>query len=157
MLKKCAITSWKGPPVGNRPKVSGTSTNWVLNTTHMYNIRADGTGSKLFYVFNKYGIKASGAAMTMTDSVASLKTAFDESFEHEYITLPVFPDDDTSQSTEDRTIPVADFCAAVSDNTSSNRSWVYYSEASKTRMWLVDYTLDQLIYLSDEGSTTSSA
>jgi hypothetical protein len=160
MLIYTIVEKWAGPsPASTRKKkLSSTNTEyWVLNTTHMFNIQANGTGAKLYYVPNLYGIRSHGNYLELSDSVATLRTAFDASYEHEYMTLPVYLNDDTSASTTNIDIPASSVCYAVADDRDSTRTWLTYAEGSKSRTILVDYPLADIVYLADEGSTTSSA
>ena len=151
------VTSWKGPGCGNRTRTSGSSTEWLLNTAHMYNVKDAGDSDvTLYYVDNLYGRNSHGNYVAAGESIADVRTAFDATYQAEYVTLPVYDDDDTSASTDDRDIPAASISRAVADNRDDGRTWLWYCEGEKTIRVLVDYELTQIVDLVDTGTTTTS-
>ena len=154
MFKQCTVTLWKG--IGKRNRVDGSSTEWLLNTRNMYNIQADGSNAKLYFVDNKYGLKSHGDLVKMNETVASLQTAFDVSVNANYISIPVYPSDDTSESTVSRMIPVEDMSRAYADPQNTYRSYVWYSEGEKEVRVLTSYSLLDLYSIIVSGAVTTS-
>lgn len=159
-LAVCTVRKWRGPSPQATYKKKFSSSNtqdWLLNTKQMFKVEDQTSYRSLYYVDNLYGIRQQGNYMELTDTLTLIKTHYNSSYQNEYLQLPVFTDNDPSKSTVNRLIPAESVTAAVADNRASTRSWLWYAEGSKSIKVLVDYTLHQIEYLSDEGSTTSSA
>lgn len=152
------VTKWAGPGVGNRTRVSGSSTEWLLNTAHMFNVQSNGASAvKFYYVDNLYGLKSHGNYVEASETIADVRTAYDATYNAEYITLPVYEDDDITDSVTQRDIPAKSISRAVADNRDSERSWVYYCEGEKTIRVLINYSLAELLDFIDTGSTSTGS
>jgi len=135
MLFKATVKEWRGsdPQITGKKKLSSTNTQeWVLNTNKIFKLEVDGSYCKLRYVDNKYGRRSHGNKMRLEETRATVRTAFDATFAHEYLTLNVYPDEDITKSTVARDIPAEDFNMSVADHRDSTRSWVWYSEGEWT-------------------------
>jgi len=160
MLFKATVSEWKGsdPQYTYKKKLTSTNTQeWVLNTNKVFKLEVDGSYCKLRYVDNKYGMNSHGNKMKLLETVATVRTAFDATYAHEYLTLSVFPSDDITQPTVDRDIPVEDFSQSTEDHRDSDRIWLWYCEGEWTVRVLCDMDLDQLVDLADTGTTTTTS
>ena len=159
MLFQATVSEWKGsdPQYTYKKKLTSTNTQeWVLNTNKVFKLEVDGSYCKLRYVDNKYGMNSHGNKMKLLETVATVRTAFDATLAHEYLTLNVYPSDDITLSTVARDIPAEDFSQATADNRDSTRSWVWYCEGEWTVRVLCDYTLEEIVDVADTGTTTTT-
>jgi hypothetical protein len=159
-LMSCTVSGWSGPTAQATWKKKLSSTNskeMILNTAHMFEVEADGSYAKFKYVNNLYGRRSHGNTMHVLETTASILTGFNVTFENEYLALPIYENEDTSTATVTKYIPAAEVCYAVADERDSTRTWLWYSQGELTVKLLIDYPLADIVYLADEGSTTSSA
>ena len=152
------VTSWKGPGCGNRTRISGSSTEWLLNTAHMFNVKDGGDSDvSFYYVDNLYGLKSHGNYVEADETLADVLTAYDATYNAEYISLPVYEDDDTSVAVTSRVIPAKSISRARADNQNSERSFVWYCEGEKTIRVLINYSIAELLDFIDTGSTSTGS
>lgn len=157
MLFIASVEKWEGIGKGYRVPPGETSVDFILNTENLYKIQSRATTeSKAFYHDNPWDRRKSAGYIELGDTVASVRAAFDRTFASNYITLPVYEDDDTTVATTDRDIPVKTITRAQADSASSDRSYVWYNEGSKEIRVLVNYTLQEIIDVADSGTTSTS-
>jgi hypothetical protein len=151
MLFKDTIEAIKGL---NAP----SATPLVLNTNRigLFKVRAT-TKSDYYYSLNPLDRRYSPLFVHSASSVATLTTALDAALNSNVMVLPVFPNDDSSQSTVTKNIDYADFAYAFTSSANAEHSWViYYSKAFKQHRVLVDQNLDQIIDIAGTGATTTT-
>jgi hypothetical protein len=164
VIFKATVKKWAGPSPNptSKKKLSSTNTaEWILNPTHMFNIQDDSTLTvttvSCYYVNNLHGIRSHGNYMEIDETLATVTTAFDATYENNYIALPVFENDDTTSTAVTRYIPVESISRACVDNTASTtRSRLWYCEGSKEVEVLVDYNLNQIVDVADTNTTTTT-
>jgi hypothetical protein len=113
--------SWK--------RVSGSGTYYCLNTNRVSDIR-DGGGDTctLFYCDNPFDDRDAPHWMKLNKTVASLKNDMDDSVDHAYVTLNIYPENDPTQTPVETTIHIGNFAYSRTDPNSILRSWVTYTE-----------------------------
>jgi hypothetical protein len=131
-----------------RDTTNGTS--YILNTYRLDSIRAHGTAgtqSSLYYFDNPFNHRDSGCYMEVVKTPAELIAYMDTS-QHTHITLPIFPDNDPTNTAVSTTIGTIHFAYAVVHETNSAYSWVTYTDSGLgIHTVLVEYTLAQMIAL----------
>lgn len=130
----------------------------VLNTNRigLFKVRAT-TKSDYYYSLRPQDRRDKPLFLHSASSVATLTTALDAVLNSNVYAMPVFPDDDATQSTVTKNIDYADLAYAIADPNSAQRSYVYYaSKGFKIHRVLVDQNLDQIIDLAATGSTTTT-
>lgn len=151
MLFKDTIVAIKGL---NAPS-TGT---FVLNTNRLglYKVRAT-TKSDYYYTLNPWDRRSKPLFIHSGSAVATLASALDTALNSNVMTLKVYPNDDTTQSTVSKYINYDDFAYAYAYEGDSTKSWVFYtSKAFKMHRVLVDNALDALIDLAATGTTTTT-
>ena len=152
MLFKDTITAVKG--------LNGPSAGvLVLNTNRigLYKVRAT-TKSDYFYSLNQYDRREKPLFFQSSSAVATLTSALDTVLNSNVYAMPVFPDDDITQTPVTKYLNYEDFAYAVAHETHPNLySWVYYvSKAFKLHRVLVNHSLDRIIDVAATGTTTTT-
>lgn len=139
------VMVWQGT---KRVRDAVNGTQYLLNTNRLDSIRAHGASeSSLFYFDDAFNSRDKGAYMEVVKTPAQLITLIDTS-QNKYVTLPIFPDNDTTKTTVNRTFLAKDIAYAVVKYTGSDYSWVTYCDSAfKKYTVLVDYTLAEIIAL----------
>lgn len=128
----------------------------ILNTKYVTGLRTvDTTKSYLLYATAPRDRREIPALIKTTEGIAVYKTAFAATWYANYIDLPVFPEDNTNKTAVSYTFAIESIVYAKSYN--AHVSWVYVQGSGVVTKYLVNYNLDQLIDLSDTGSTTTSS
>ncbi len=147
MLFLETIREWKGLNVP-------TATSVLLNTNRIGLLEADGSNSQFYYTMNPVDRREKASHIKATTTVANIIVAMDDVLSSNAMSLPVFPNDDITQSTVQKYIDYADFAYAVGHATEADKSWVYYySKGFLRHRVLVDYTLAQLESIAETGAT----
>ena len=154
MLVLTNITKWAH--YDGRASTSGSK--WVLNTDNIFNLQTRATTkSKFHYVDNIFDSRRGGKLVHANEAVSTIRTAFDATYNANYLTLPVYTDNNTSNSTVDRDIPVAKISRICPYTTYDVApSWLWYQEGGKDIEVLVNDHLQDIIDLADTGTTTTS-
>ena len=150
-LFKALVTKWQTGKHENWQRVrSSTGTYFVLNTYRLNSIRAYGTGgtqSSLYYADNPFNHRDNPCYMELTKTPAQLIALIDTS-QHTHITLPVFPGNDTAESTVNHVFQTIHIAYAVAHEVTSDYSWVTYTDSGYgIHTVLVDLDLDEIISL----------
>jgi hypothetical protein len=151
MLFLATVLSWDSKNKDRvRDKTNGTQ--YLLNTYNLDGMRALTTASNtgLYYIDNPEDQKSAPQYMTVSLSVAQLKTQIDTAPSHNLISMNVYPNMDTTKSVVATTIPINNFsfAVAVADSGSTTDSLVYYYESgNKLVKARVAHTLAQLLAL----------
>lgn len=131
----------------------------IFNTDYIVEARTVETSKTEFlYQANPRDRRSKTQRIRVTDGIATIKTAFAATWQTNYIDLPIFPNNDSTETAVANTCAKESFCYAVPDaSASTSRSYVHVLEgAFKIKKVLVDYNLDQLIDLADTGATTTT-
>ena len=160
MLFSATVTKWQGVSHGVSKRVRATTgTTYLLNTNRLDGIRtnADDDLLSLYYFDNILDHRESGHYMelTVTDGgqrgqLASLILLMDTVPTHTHMTLPIYPNMDSTETPVDTVIEIGNFAfaAAVADSGSTTDSIVYYAEdAFKLVRARVKLTLVELLAL----------
>ena len=110
------------------------------------------------YVTNERSWRALPRGIKVTEGIAAIKTAFAATWAANYIDLPIFIDNDSTKATETRTFAIESIVYALPDASSpTTRSYVRtLNGAEKITKYLVDYNLDQIVDIADDGATTTT-
>jgi len=115
----------------------------------------DTTKTEFYYSFPKRNLFTLPETIKVTEGIATIKTAFAATWNTNYTDLPVFIDNDSTNSTETKTFSNESILWAVANNTTT--SWLYATSTGKVvKKYLVDYDLDQIIDIADTGATTTT-
>lgn len=147
MLVKVNVTKnhKKGSDVGYR----------VIDTRWASAIEVHDTSySKFKYPFQPRDRKSFPSKVETLTAVSALRTAFAATFQNNYLTLPVYEDNNSAKTTTNKDFSVDNFVFAKPDATDATLSWVYFSEGGIVTPYLVDYDLDELVELADTGAVT---
>ena len=145
------VMKWQTGKPQNWKRVRDTTngTAYVLNTNRMDSWRLKGssiTTSSLYY-FDRLTRRDSGSYMEVVKTPTEL-IAYCDTSQHGHITLPVYPDNDTSVATVNHTILTKNFSYAVVHEVTSTISWVTYCDNGwETKTVLVNLTLADIIAL----------
>ena len=120
------VLSWQ---VDSWKRVTGAGTYYCLNTNRLSDIRDGGNDTAtLYYCDNPFDDRDAPHWMKLNTSVASLIVKMDDSVDHAYVTLNIYPDNDPTQTPVETTIHIGNFAYSKADPNNILRSWVTYTE-----------------------------
>lgn len=153
MLINCTVNHWHGWP--NKEK------KCVLNTSRMSRlIDASTTGNtrtRLLYSYREGHRRGNLHEVTIDKTITQINTASETTPYDDFVTLPVFPDENPSATPVNTAFKVKDIARAVADPLTVWRSyvWVHHNEVRLSR-YLVDLNVDQLYERAMNGSAATS-
>lgn len=161
MLAKAVITKWDAKDARVDSAISGT---FLINMNRVNGMQTRAsTKSSFYYVDNLWDRREAPRYVECDSSVSTLKTAADATWQSNMILLPVFPDNDSTETPYARYINVESISLVWEDKTSldiydeAERCWVEYYEGSfRKRKVLVNLDIDAILSNADVGSTTTS-
>jgi hypothetical protein len=154
MLFLATVTKWqtRKPDTDKRVRDTTNGTQYLLNTNRLDGIRAmtSAAYSSLYYFENPFDHRCNSGYMEVHLTVAQLKTQADTVPTHVYMTLPIYPNMDSTKTPVDTTIPIGNFAwgVVVADSGNTTDSLVYYvTSGNKLVRARVKLTLAQLLAL----------
>lgn len=154
MIGIFSISKWAH--YSGRATSSGKS--WILNTENMFNVQTRATTkTKLFYTDNRNDRKKLAKVMNLEDAKAVVLLVFDKTYASNVITLPVFDNNLSTNSTTDRSFPVDSITRGTAYTADTDLSWLWYNEGGGREIKiLVNYTLQEIVDIADSGTTSTS-
>ena len=135
MLFAATVTKWQTVKADRDKRVRDTTngTAYLLNTNRVTGIRAmtDTTYSSLYYIENPFDNREHKEYMELHMTVDAISTQVNTTPTYLMMTLPIYPNMDSTQSTVNTIIPIQNFAwaVAVADSGSATDSIVYYIES----------------------------
>jgi hypothetical protein len=105
---------------------------YVLNATRMFEITEAYDGNmQMFFFDNPADSRCGGAHMKIDTTLAGLLNAADSDFGDNVVTLDVYPDNDSTQTTTEVTLQkiAISYCKPFGNDQSNALTWVYYIDA----------------------------
>lgn len=129
---------------------------YVLATEYISDAKTvETTKTQFTYPLVSRDLRTLPEVLKVTEGIADIKTAFAATWQNNYVDLPVFPDNDPTQSAVTQTYAKENIRWAEAKN--STTSWVYIRESGNVvKKKLVDYNLDQIVDVADTGATTTT-
>jgi len=121
-VSKWQTDSWK------RVRDASPGTYYLLNSNRLDSIIEKKGDATLYYFDNPFDARDAGHYMVLDQSVADLILQMDTAMAHASVTLPIYPNNDPTETAEDTTIAVKDIAWAVLDANNASRAWVGMSE-----------------------------
>lgn len=152
MLTLAQVYSWDTKHPGDRMK-EARSDSFLLNTSNMVDIVAktyDGnSGSQLLFSNNPQDRRDSPDTLVISLTPDELETAHNLTYASNYATLDVFPNTDvTNLGTAEETLiewdNISYAYATNNDYSNGHCHVVYYDEAWKRKVVIVDHTLAEV-------------
>lgn len=150
MFLTATVTKWQDNKFsgGRVSPRDTTGRQFILNTSYMYDIRANGTGSKLYFADRRLDRREKGSYMEIDQSVADIRTAGD-TVVSKLITLPVYRNNNPNRATDNIIISTDSLIYADRYNGSPlDLSWVMIEETAfkiKPSLALVALSLEDIL------------
>ena len=132
MLLTATVTKWQGSKYsGGRVTSKDNNTRqFILNTSYMYDIKSNGTGSKFYFADRRLDRREKGAYLEITQSVDDIRTAGDTVVE-KMITLPFYRNNNPNRATFDVKINLESLIYVDRYNADpTGASWVMIEESA---------------------------
>jgi len=131
----------------------------VLNTDFLGELRVHSSTKAKFKYFGKTEDRRGGYDIyEVAESLATIRNWMDLPLEHEYLTVYVYPDDDTTKDTvltvfnADEVVKALPYPASPHDT-----SWLWVNEKGfKVRRYLIDQYFVDIVDIVKTGSTTTT-
>jgi hypothetical protein len=130
--------------------------DYLLNTNSLDGIRDRSVlqvaKSSMYYFDNPFDYRCNSHYMVTEHSLAQIIAHMDLAMTHQHITLPIFPKDDESKATVDRTFKVADIAYARDKDYqvgTDTHAWIHIrdNEAFKVHRYLVNLSIVEILAL----------
>jgi len=158
MLLKATSKKWEGSR-NEKLRISDT-TNGVsvlFNGSHINGllVRAS-TKSSFMYNDNVHDVREKPSYVETESTVATIKAAADLTFQSTFVSLLVYPNNDLT-ATPVATLVNCESIAYVLKHATypATKSVVVYYEGSKRREVFVNYSMNQILSLADDGNLTT--
>ena len=160
MLAKVVVTKWDAKDARVDSAYNGT---FLINMNRVNGMQTRAsTKSSFYYVDNLWDRREAPRYVECDSSVSTLKTASDATWESNMMLLPVYPDNDSTQTAIARYVHVESISLVWEQESSvdiydeAERCWVEYYEGSfRKRKVLVGLGIDQILSNADVGSTST--
>jgi hypothetical protein len=157
VLALVTATKWEGDPNLSNFITTAAGTKILFNGSNINGIKTRASvKSQFMFSTNRYDHRAKASYVEAEGTAASIVTMADKTFQSSFITLSLYPDNDTSQTAVATRINCESISFAVADPTSAARSYVCYFEGGKKMFKLCTYSLSQIYWLADTGVYTTS-
>lgn len=155
MLLTATVTKWQDSKYsgGRVSPMDNNARQFILNTSYMYDIKSNGTGSKFYFADRRRDRREQGAYLEITQSVDGIRTAGDTAVE-KMITLPFYRNNNPNRATFNVKINTESLIYVDRYNADPiGASWVMIEEtAFKIRpgLALVALSVEEILALSSE-------
>lgn len=157
MIIRLNIVAWSGR---NDQRVTDTTTGnvFLFNAKHINGVRVRAsTKSSFIFTENIKDYRATGEYLEATQSTANITTYAAYTINSEFVSLLLYPNNDPTQATVTTLVNVESISWVYKDSIEpGTRSHVVYFEGGKRRDVLVDYSLNEVYSLIDDGNLTTS-
>jgi len=148
------VYKWQVPGQKRILNPVATGDEYLLNTNSLDGIRDESllqiARSSLYYFDNPFDHRDNSHYMETNHSLAQLIAHMDLAMTHKHLTLPIFPDNDPTETAVDHTFKLADIAYArditAGDDT---HAWVHIrsDEGFKVIRYLVDLSIAEILAL----------
>lgn len=158
MLIRTTSKKWEGLGKDTRvvDKTNGDTFLFNANRVNGILVRASTKSSFMFTDF--LGDQREKASYVESeDTVANLVIRADYTFQSTFVSLPLYPDNDSTQSTVTTRINNDSIAYVYKDQQyKASKSYLVYAEAGKLRTVRVAYSINQIYSLVDDGNLTTN-
>ena len=162
MLVKATVTKWETREYRRGQAIDNV---FLFNTNRINSIRTRATSKSSFYFTeNLYDRRDSPRYVETDSTAASIRTASDSSFLSNFITVLVYPNNDSTETPVLHYIRAESISFCHEDKASENiygegtRTWIIYHEgAFRARKVLAAIGIDQLLAYADTSETATPA
>lgn len=159
MLIRTTVKSWSDKLGIDTRIVDKTNGDVILFNSNRVNgilVRASTKSSFMFHErLNNPREKASYVESEST--VANLVSYSDYTFQSAFVSLPLYPDNDSTQSAVTTRINCDSIAYVYKDQAyPSTKSYIVYQEAGKLRTVRSSYSINQIYSLIDDGNMTTN-
>lgn len=159
MLIRTTVKVMSGKPGVDTRVVNATTGDVFLFNANRVNgiiVRASSKSSFMFHDrLNDPKEKAS--YVESEDTVANLVTRADYTFQSSFVNLPLYPDNDTTQSTVATRINNDSIAYVYKDQAyKATKSYLVYQEGGKLRTVRVAYSINQIYSIVDDSNLTTT-
>lgn len=153
MLIDCTVNRWQGWP--NKEK------RCILNTRRMSHLVDISTlvvtETRLLYSYREGHRRGNLHSIDIDKTPAQINTASELVPFNDFVILPVYPDDDITQTPVDTSFKVRDIARVIIDPESDWRCyvWIHHNEV-RLRRYLVGMSIDNFYDWVMAGSTTTT-
>ena len=153
MLIQCTVSRWQGWP--NKEK------ECILNTRRMSHIvdisLLQITESRLLYSYREGHRRGNLHSIDIDKTPVQINTASEVVPFNDFVVLPVYPDDDITQTPIDTSFKVRDIARVIADPESALRCyvWIHHNEV-RLRRYLIGLNFEQLYERAMNGETATS-
>jgi len=150
MFLTATVTKWQDNKFsgGRVSPRDTTGRQFILNTSYMYDIKSNGTGSKLYFADRRLDRREKGSYLEITQSVDDIRTAGD-TVTSKMITLPIHRNNNPNRATDNIIINTDSLIYADRYNGSPlNLSWVMIEETAfkiKPSLALVALSIEEIL------------
>ena len=155
MLIRTTCKVWEGLGKDVRIIDSTNGDTFLVNANRVNGIkvRASTKSSFMFSDAPLGNSRVKADYIESEDSVANLVTRADYTFQSLFVTLPIFPDNDDSETAVSTRINCESIAYVYKDpENEAGQCYVVYYEASKRREVLVDNSINEVFSLADVGN-----
>lgn len=157
MIIRLNIISWGG---FYDQRVTDTTTGdvFLFNAKNINGVKVrDTSHSSFMFVENRYDYRTKAQYLEATQTTANIETYSAYTINTEFVSLPLFPDNDITQSTVTTLINNESISWVYKDSVDpAGKCHVIYYEGGKRRDVLVDYSINQVYSLIDDSDLTTS-
>ena len=150
MFLTATVTKWQDSKYsgGRVSPLDGGYRQYIINTSYIHDITANGTGSRFYLTTRRLDRKEHKAYLEITQSVDTIRTAGDTTVE-KMITLPVYRNNNPNRATDNIIINTESLIYADRYNGSPlSLSWVMIEENAfkvKAGLALVDLSIEDIL------------
>lgn len=157
MIIRLNITKWDGK---NDQRITDTTTGnvFLFNAKNINGpvVRAS-TKSSFMFVENRNDYRAKAEYLEATQSTANIQTYAAYTINSEFVSLPLYPDNDITQSVVTTMINVDSISWVYKDGISpKTKCHIVFFEGGKRRDVLSSYSINQVYSLIDDANLTTT-
>lgn len=159
MLISTVVKSWSGKPgIDTRVVDTTDGDTFLFNANRVNGIIVRSSTKSSFMLTERLGDPREKASYVESeDSVTSLVARADLGFQSLFTSLPLYPDNDDTQSTVTTRINSDSIVYVYKDQQHpTSKSYVVYQESGKLRTVLVAYSINQIESLANDGNLSTT-
>lgn len=158
MLTLCYVTKWEKVGQDSRVLDATNGTQFLLNGNRINGLRTRATTKAQFlYHFRLNDPKEKAGYLETEQSVATIVTNTERTWNSNYILLNFYTDNDITKATFAQRVNVETIALIWQDSVyEATKSWVMWQEGGKLITALCSYSIGQIYSLADDGNLTTS-
>lgn len=143
--------------ITSRDKAEKRTGGTVLNTSMITEMIVSGTGARFYYCAQPENRRGSREELTVSESVAAIRTLMNTALNAAAITLLVHPDQDPTQAAVWTTFNADEIVRAwPRSRADRTRSWMEVNEKGGIRRYLIDHYYLELVQIVETGTTSTT-